>query len=56
LPVFRVYTPETYDYHISHPIVLDDEYDSAKEEDTGYEIVDMKTEPKHFQIDGIETN
>lgn len=22
-PVFRVYTPQTYDYHIEHPIVLD---------------------------------
>uniref|UniRef100_A0A915DT99 Transthyretin-like family protein n=1 Tax=Ditylenchus dipsaci TaxID=166011 RepID=A0A915DT99_9BILA len=23
LPIFRVYTPATYDYHIEHPIELD---------------------------------
>lgn len=54
--MFRVYTPETYDFHINHPIVLDDDYDPSREDENGYEIVDMKTEPKHFQIEEIETN
>ncbi|KAI6171534.1 hypothetical protein M3Y97_01027100 [Aphelenchoides bicaudatus] len=55
-PVFRVYTPETYDHHINRPIVLDDDYDPDKEEDAGYEIVDIKNEgPKRFDIESIDS-
>ncbi|CAD5226895.1 unnamed protein product [Bursaphelenchus xylophilus] len=37
LPVFRVYTPETYDFHIQHPIVLDQDYD-PKEDEKAFEL------------------
>lgn len=55
--MFRVYTPETYDHHINHPIVLDDDYDPSKEE-IGYEIVDMKNEgsKRLFDIESMDSH
>jgi hypothetical protein len=37
--------------------VLDDDYDPDKEEDVGYEIVDIKHEgPKRFDIESMDSN
>lgn len=40
-PVFRVYTPETYDFHIQHPIVLDDDLDPRAEQQHDDPVLDL---------------